>query len=192
MYNNNTYTGKAWCNKIGWILVGFGGLLVIAGGLILVISWDSGYLQDVLGLSNNTDYEEIFNAIHSAQFIEFFLPGLVGMIFAADLMQLLLNDENKRMLYLTVPFAVGGLYGGVIYAYIINWEPKADPTYKFYQYDQVACISAGYFIFGLMCIARILVEKEKIKIDDPAKATLYKFLISCLIAFGGFLCAVGM
>ena len=172
--------------KIAYILVGLGGVLTGVGGLIFAVSWDA----DSLG---GSDFEDFFNAIHAAQFGELFIVGVIGVIFALDLQKLVLNDAEKRLMYLTVPFAVIGLYLGINYAYIVNWEPSTSTTYEFFLYDQVACISAGYFIFGLMCIARLLVAKEKISLgDNPAKATLYEFLLACFIAIGGFICAVGM
>eukprot|EP00486_Rosalina_sp_Unknown_P009096 CAMPEP_0201578414 /NCGR_PEP_ID=MMETSP0190_2-20130828/25257_1 /ASSEMBLY_ACC=CAM_ASM_000263 /TAXON_ID=37353 /ORGANISM="Rosalina sp." /LENGTH=446 /DNA_ID=CAMNT_0048011557 /DNA_START=124 /DNA_END=1464 /DNA_ORIENTATION=+ len=177
--------GNGCYTTISWFLMIVCGILTPVGGLLFTIQWDN----EIISAS---PYEELINAIHSAQFLEFLLPGVIAAIFALDLMKLILNDAEKRLMYLTVPMAIAGLYGGIIYAYIINWEPDADPTYEFYQYSQVACISAGYFIFGIMCIVRILVAKEKISLgDDPAKAIMYEFILSLFIVIGGFICAVG-
>ncbi len=64
---------------------------------------------------------------------------IVGIILAIDIFTyaVIFNHSKKRMLALTIPFAILCFMGGILFAYIINWEP--DPPnniyYEFGLYD---------------------------------------------------------
>lgn len=166
-------------------MVGIGGLFTAVGGVLFIASFD-------YDLYDGTTLEDLYNAIRATQLAEFLFVGVIGIIFALDLQQLLLNDEEKRMMAMTIPVAILSLFLGGCYAYIINWSPDGNTCYEFILYDSMGTISAGYFIIGIMCVLRILIAKETIKLgDDPARATLYKFAVAVILIIGAFVCAAG-
>ena len=153
---------------------------------MFVASWNYEDLPD--------ETVELWNAVKATQFLEFLFIGVMGIIFAVDLQQLLLNPEEMRLMCMTAPLAIISLFLGGLYAYIINWEEDVACYFGVNQllYDQMGCISAGYFLMAIGCVVRILIAKETIDLgDNPVKTTLYTFILSIFIVLGGFICAVG-
>ena len=186
------YIGKGCYKVMAYILVGLGAALTIVGGVLLTASWDYERFEDI----TPSEVEDINNAMRATQFGEFLFVGVIGIIFAIDLQQLLLNDQEKRLMCLSIPAAIMGLYLGGCYAYVLNWTIESyaacenDELPNRLLRNELGCIAAGYFIFAIGCILGLLVAKEKISLN-PAKATLYKLIICILIVGGGFICAVG-
>eukprot|EP01084_Bolivina_argentea_P078543 142529_1 len=174
--------GSQMYSRITTGLLGVGGLLVIVGAIIFLATWHE-----------NIDFEEILAAWQILVLIEWLLPAIMVIILAVDVRDpSIFNDERKRMMAMTMPFAVCGITAGILMAYIVNWEPEISVGYDFPMASQCGCIAAGYFIVGLMCTARILIVGEYVKVsDNPASVISAKFGVSVLLGIGGFILAVG-
>ena len=163
--------------------LGAGGLFEVVGAFVFTTSFDGDYIDDSI--------EGLWGGVRSSIWLEFAFPGVMTIIFASDIFKLTLNTAEMRLYLLTVPVAIVGLFGGIVLAYVINWEPDPSTGYDFELYDALGCASAGYFIMGIIAVIRILIVKDVIKLNDPAQAITIKFTLAIFMVIGGFICAVG-
>jgi hypothetical protein len=170
---------------VSGVLVVLASVLVILGAIVFFGGWDKDAIASTV--------EDVWTATQLLVVVEWMLPATLGIMMGVDLFNLLLNPEKRRMLCLTIPWAVYGLLAGGLWAYIVNWEDWDNyvlPGDDYWLKHSGGCAAAGYFIVGLMAVARILVFGGYVELN-PVQAPMIKFAVCILYVIGGFILAVG-
>lgn len=165
-----------------------GALLLLGAGCIAL-----GALIFIAAWHEDIDFEEVFAAQQLIVLVEYWLPASIAIIVGMDVFKQMLNGEKKRMLCLTIPFALGGLFVGAAWAYYVNWDDwdlSLPPGEDFWLGGSGGCMAAGYLILGAMAVARILVFGKYVAVN-PLQEPMIKFVIAVLYVIGGLICAIG-